>query len=80
MFITIFSTAAIFHILSHMNPERSLNKTKIISHVCKSLGGPFPSRFPTNTLFAYYIFPVLAAYSVRHTLFCLMALKSNGEK
>jgi len=80
MFTTVYSTAAIFHILSHTNPERSLNKTKIISHVFKSLGCPFPSRFPTNTLYAYYIFPALAAYSVRHTLFCLMALKSKGEK
>jgi hypothetical protein len=60
MFITVFSTAAIFHILSHTNAERSLNKTKTISHVCKSLGGPFPSGFPTSTLDAYYIFPFLA--------------------
>jgi hypothetical protein len=80
MSITVFSTAAIFHIPSHTNPERSLKKTKIISHVCKSLGGPFPSGFPTNNLYAYYMFRVLAAYSVRHTFFCLMALISHGEE
>jgi len=50
MFITVFSTAAIFQILSHTNPKGSLDKTKIISHVCKSPGGPFPSGFPTDPL------------------------------